>query len=170
MCRTGRTERFWLVGLNSWGSGCSRAKMPGVFTSTRNFHYWIQRTMRNPPEIVTEPPTSRPPTTRPWSTRKPRWQMPTRTYSWRPPEIAHLPENVMYYRPEPPTRPRPVIITQTFQNWNGEIGVIYRLSKPRLHLSTPATTRRPWATPNLWTSVWYFPRPQRRSGSEDYNS
>ncbi|XP_077196925.1 uncharacterized protein LOC143838907 [Paroedura picta] len=43
MCREGRSERFWVVGVNSWGSGCTEARMPTVFISTQRFSSWIQK-------------------------------------------------------------------------------------------------------------------------------
>uniref|UniRef100_A0A8C5SBJ9 Peptidase S1 domain-containing protein n=1 Tax=Laticauda laticaudata TaxID=8630 RepID=A0A8C5SBJ9_LATLA len=40
MCRQSHTERYWLIGLNSWGTSCSTGKVPGIFTSTQFFLTW----------------------------------------------------------------------------------------------------------------------------------
>ncbi|NWZ93736.1 ACRO protein, partial [Nesospiza acunhae] len=42
VCKDNTGDYFWLVGLTSWGKGCAGAKRPGVFTSTQQFHTWIQ--------------------------------------------------------------------------------------------------------------------------------
>ncbi|XP_042326815.1 acrosin [Sceloporus undulatus] len=42
MCRESRSERFWAVGITSWGMGCARVQKPGVYTSTQLFYDWIQ--------------------------------------------------------------------------------------------------------------------------------
>ncbi|XP_030117496.4 acrosin-like isoform X1 [Taeniopygia guttata] len=41
VCKDKTRDHFWLVGLASWGKGCTGAKRPGVFTSTQHFHTWI---------------------------------------------------------------------------------------------------------------------------------
>ncbi|NXN02855.1 ACRO protein, partial [Sylvia borin] len=41
VCKDNTMEKFWLVGLASWGRGCARARRPGIFTSTQHFHTWI---------------------------------------------------------------------------------------------------------------------------------
>ncbi|XP_069735431.1 acrosin-like isoform X1 [Phaenicophaeus curvirostris] len=41
MCTKRRSDRFWLVGLTSWGTGCARVRRPGIYTSTQHFRDWI---------------------------------------------------------------------------------------------------------------------------------
>ncbi|XP_032913427.2 acrosin-like [Catharus ustulatus] len=42
VCKDNDGDYFWLVGLTSWGRGCSGNKRPGVFTSAQFFHNWMQ--------------------------------------------------------------------------------------------------------------------------------
>ncbi|NXK70952.1 ACRO protein, partial [Sylvietta virens] len=42
VCKDNVGDFFWLVGLASWGRGCSGARRPGVFTSLQPFHTWIR--------------------------------------------------------------------------------------------------------------------------------
>ncbi|RLV88625.1 hypothetical protein DV515_00015457 [Chloebia gouldiae] len=41
ICKDNRADCFWLVGMNSWGRGCDRARHLGIYTSTQHFYNWI---------------------------------------------------------------------------------------------------------------------------------
>ncbi|NWT76293.1 ACRO protein, partial [Prunella himalayana] len=41
VCKDNRVDYYWLVGMNSWGRGCDRARHPGIYTSTQHFYNWI---------------------------------------------------------------------------------------------------------------------------------
>ncbi|XP_063009635.1 acrosin-like [Melospiza melodia melodia] len=41
ICKDNAADYYWLVGLNSWGRGCDRARHPGIYTSTQHFYNWI---------------------------------------------------------------------------------------------------------------------------------
>uniref|UniRef100_A0A8C5WUR9 Peptidase S1 domain-containing protein n=1 Tax=Laticauda laticaudata TaxID=8630 RepID=A0A8C5WUR9_LATLA len=56
MCRQSHTERYWLIGLNSWGTSCSTGKVPGIFTSTQFFLTWVKDILANPPASGLSPP------------------------------------------------------------------------------------------------------------------
>ncbi|XP_026717689.1 acrosin-like [Athene cunicularia] len=58
-CKDNSAEYFWLVGVSSWGTGCERARGPGIYTSIQHFYNWILEQMGLPPE-GTAAPTPRP--------------------------------------------------------------------------------------------------------------
>ncbi|NWH84392.1 ACRO protein, partial [Aegithalos caudatus] len=41
VCKDNGADYYWLVGMNSWGRGCDRARHPGIYTSTQHFYNWI---------------------------------------------------------------------------------------------------------------------------------
>ncbi|XP_066176370.1 acrosin-like [Sylvia atricapilla] len=60
VCKDNTKEKFWLVGLASWGRGCARARRPGIFTSTQHFHAWIRAyTHPHPPKPSPTPAPTR---------------------------------------------------------------------------------------------------------------
>ncbi|NWZ71463.1 ACRO protein, partial [Acrocephalus arundinaceus] len=41
VCKDNRVNYYWLVGMNSWGRGCDRARHPEIYTSVQHFYNWI---------------------------------------------------------------------------------------------------------------------------------
>ncbi|XP_048356098.1 acrosin-like [Sphaerodactylus townsendi] len=101
MCREGRSERFWITGIDSWGSGCTRERMTEVFVSTRHFSAWIQRRIKEmlqpqpqrKPVVLQRPNWTRP-SARPTPTpvkRPVTWYRPRPSYSWVHPNYVPMP-------------------------------------------------------------------------------
>ncbi|XP_041326183.1 acrosin-like isoform X2 [Pyrgilauda ruficollis] len=69
VCKDNDADYYWLVGLNSWGRGCDRARHPGIYTSTQHFYNWIllqtglspaERAGPAPEPVVTSAPEEEP--------------------------------------------------------------------------------------------------------------
>ncbi|XP_027528685.1 acrosin-like [Neopelma chrysocephalum] len=43
ICKDGKADIFWEIGLTSYGIGCARAKKPTVFVSTQYYYNWIMK-------------------------------------------------------------------------------------------------------------------------------
>ncbi|XP_059581563.1 acrosin-like [Alligator mississippiensis] len=54
-CREETSNRFWLMGITSWGMGCARAQRPGIYTLARNYFDWIVANMKPAPRTETSP-------------------------------------------------------------------------------------------------------------------
>lgn len=137
-CREGRSERYWVLGVLSWGPpSCGAAQRPSVFISLQYFRDWIRQhtkeefstPIRLPlfARISTTTRTTSPPTTKPsrpasWL-RPPVWARPVPTSSWilSPPQWPPWsPAWLKSTRWPPRTRPN---------GWNGRA----RRPRPRHH-------------------------------------
>ncbi|XP_048356097.1 acrosin-like, partial [Sphaerodactylus townsendi] len=81
MCREARSERFWVVGVTSWGTGCAKVRRPGIYSSTQFFLDWIKGKTKDTfltpvrhPVPITQPKPK--PTTTPSTPKRPFWQQP----------------------------------------------------------------------------------------------
>ncbi|XP_053261353.1 acrosin-like [Podarcis raffonei] len=68
MCREQRSERYWVIGVTSWGPPfCGQKKKPGVYASTQFYIDWIRKMTKEdfsppkkPPLMAQPRPTPRP--------------------------------------------------------------------------------------------------------------
>nr|XP_060632266.1 acrosin-like [Anolis sagrei ordinatus] len=104
-CRESRSERFWVLGVLSWGSlDCAVVKKPSIFISTQYFLDWIEEhskeTFQRPPQppllaqlTTTTATTTIVPTTPPVVTWAPYWYLtwarPTQVTPWLPPWMSY---------------------------------------------------------------------------------
>lgn len=133
MCREPRSERFWVVGVTSWGAGCALALKPGVYTATQKFVSWIKEKINEDFFMPVQPkPTSTPrpyqpfkpiyakkTTPRPWPWQRPtfqQWASPPPqlppSVIWRPPyqyQYWNRPPSLPMWRPQKWTWPRPAV-------------------------------------------------------------
>ncbi|XP_061496243.1 acrosin-like [Rhineura floridana] len=154
MCRLRRSERFWVVGLNSWGSGCTVGKVPGIFTATQNFYYWIQRILKNPPESALVPPFKPTTPTTPPTTRL--------TSPFVPPAWATA-KNL--------ARPTYGLVNGVYFGYGGKARPTYSFERP----GYSPTTARPrstwgWYTGPKRTFPPYSPTPYRPTPSRYYST
>nr|XP_028603578.1 acrosin-like [Podarcis muralis] len=127
MCRPARSERFWVVGLNSWGRGCTVGKVPGVFTATQHFYYWIQRILKNPPASALVPPFKpTPPPTKPPSTA---------STLFSPPAWATAPNL---------KRPTHMLVNGKYYGYGGKARPTYSFERPGYVATTTSRPRSTW--------------------------
>uniref|UniRef100_A0A8C5SBY3 Acrosin n=1 Tax=Laticauda laticaudata TaxID=8630 RepID=A0A8C5SBY3_LATLA len=110
MCREHRSERFWLVGVTSWGAGCARAMRPGIYSSMQHFLKWVKDVTKENFFKAPHPPKTRPPT----MPLDQLWQPTT------PSNVNQQLESWVQPRPKPtmsPPRPPSANEIQQFENW-----------------------------------------------------
>lgn len=168
MCRSKESERFFVVGVTSWGRGCGKFQAPGVYTSTQYFYNWIQARIRGE-EIKPGPP---PPThARPTRPRyKPRpvaqvigWNLdqngpPLPLHPIGPITPFYIVHNLIQGFPHPMPSPRPRPPAQQFQTVN----VGWGRPRPTLaqQLRPPFQTQQQLQPPA--STSWLRPRPRPR--------
>ncbi|KAL8222637.1 UNVERIFIED_CONTAM: hypothetical protein K2H54_077754 [Gekko kuhli] len=165
-CREARSERFWVVGVTSWGTGCAKTRKPGVYSSTQDFLDWIKGKTKD--KFLT--PARRPaPYSRPqtWPTTT---TSTTRRRPWKPlsqQEVEQFNNWVSaQHKPTfPPTTPPPQVQqTQPAYGWNQ--GWTKPWSRP------PPTTPYVQQTQNWNMGLTWPPRtrpPARPYGQQNWN-
>ncbi|XP_054844504.1 acrosin-like [Eublepharis macularius] len=145
MCKEDNSELYWVVGLNSWGSGCKKPGIPGVFVTTRPFFSWIERKLKEASQLGGQPQAK--PSTQQILNWAPSWTMPPalpKPTGWTPPRRTYSWVRPNYVYPDHTTRPPIVYVYQRFPNGT----MIYRRKK---------TTRKPQSQ---WQNQgWARPRP-----------
>ncbi|XP_062990545.1 acrosin-like [Elgaria multicarinata webbii] len=161
MCREARSERFWVVGATSWGSGCARARRPGIYSSTQHFLEWIKGVTKEEFFTPIRPKPARPtpkpipkPTAKPWQPHihlqvtgwQLPWSKPTRPIPTQPPPVwqpavypTAAPQFVDWYN-TPPTPTAPPFLT-TPPTWPQPV------QQPLW--SSPYVNTQWWATPAI---------------------
>ncbi|XP_025051595.1 acrosin-like [Alligator sinensis] len=94
-CREQTSNRFWVVGLTSWGMGCARPRQPGIYTLTPNYFEWIVANMKPAPKKEATPPPA--PVSVPV-----QMAMPTSQFSTARP-LPPMPLPPVYQKPKPGT-------------------------------------------------------------------
>nr|XP_020659399.1 acrosin-like [Pogona vitticeps] len=118
-CREERSERYWVLGVLSWGPlACGATRQPSVFISLQYFRDWIQQQTKeedlstpvrlpvfarvSTPARRTPPPTTKPSRPASWLS-PPMWARPTALYSWISPGRFPPPQWRSWSPPRPKT-------------------------------------------------------------------